>query len=164
MANNFNKIKWNEVKLYPSSSHVLEGSDNIKRYCMGGNAIVTLTSPTKVHHSYYIRAPWKEDKEQFASDIRFVYHRERNGRWVYVGEICNNGTKFRKTKSSRYWKHDRVFKGAVYIVKMMNYDFDTPMVLQHEGCCARCGRQLTDPISIERGLGPKCYGILKNGV
>ena len=24
--------------------------------------------------------------------------------------------------------------------------------------CARCGRPLTDPISIERGLGPVCFG------
>jgi hypothetical protein len=26
----------------------------------------------------------------------------------------------------------------------------------HEGCCARCGRALTDPASIERGFGPEC--------
>jgi hypothetical protein len=24
--------------------------------------------------------------------------------------------------------------------------------------CGRCGRQLTDPVSIERGIGPECYG------
>lgn len=26
----------------------------------------------------------------------------------------------------------------------------------HEGCCARCGRALTDPASIQRGFGPEC--------
>ncbi len=26
----------------------------------------------------------------------------------------------------------------------------------HEGRCARCARPLTDPVSIERGLGPEC--------
>lgn len=26
----------------------------------------------------------------------------------------------------------------------------------HEGRCARCARVLTDPVSIERGLGPEC--------
>lgn len=26
----------------------------------------------------------------------------------------------------------------------------------HEGRCAACGRVLTDPVSIERGLGPEC--------
>ena len=24
--------------------------------------------------------------------------------------------------------------------------------------CGRCGRQLTDPVSIDRGIGPECYG------
>jgi hypothetical protein len=24
--------------------------------------------------------------------------------------------------------------------------------------CGRCGRELTDPVSIERGIGPECYG------
>lgn len=24
--------------------------------------------------------------------------------------------------------------------------------------CGRCGRELTDPVSLERGLGPECYG------
>lgn len=28
----------------------------------------------------------------------------------------------------------------------------------HEGKCGRCRRQLTDPVSIERGLGPECAG------
>ena len=156
------KINWKEVRTYPESSHVLIGSQTIRDYCMGGNAIVTLASPTHVHHTYYIRAPWKEDKDEFASDIRFVYHKERNGRWTYVGEICNNGTKFRKTKSSRYYETDKIFKGAAYVVKMMNRDFETPMILQHEGCCSRCGKRLTDPVSIQRGLGPNCYRILNH--
>lgn len=32
------------------------------------------------------------------------------------------------------------------------YDF------QEESYCGKCGRQLTDPVSIERGIGPECYG------
>lgn len=26
--------------------------------------------------------------------------------------------------------------------------------------CGKCGRQLTDPVSIERGIGPECYGAM----
>lgn len=25
------------------------------------------------------------------------------------------------------------------------------------GCCSNCGKELTDPISLERGIGPDCY-------
>lgn len=154
------KINWREVKKYPLSAHRLEGKEAIKNYCMGGNAIVTLTSPSNVHYSYYIRSPWMEDKDDFNKDIRFVYVMNSSNKWMYVGELCNNGSAFRKTKNSQYWEDSPEFKGMQYVVKMMNKDFNTPMILQHEGCCSRCGRRLVDPVSIERGLGPKCYNLL----
>lgn len=34
------------------------------------------------------------------------------------------------------------------------YDF------KEESYCGKCGKTLTDPISIERGIGPECYGML----
>lgn len=151
---------WSEVKTFPLSAHRLIGAKVIKDYCMGGNAIVTLTSPTKVHHTYYIRAPYKEDKADFTSDVRFVYALAEEDQWKYVGQLLKDGTIFRATKNSVYGTASQVFKGVKYLVKMMNSDFDTPMMLQHEGCCSKCGRRLTDPVSIERGIGPKCYKLL----
>lgn len=32
------------------------------------------------------------------------------------------------------------------------------LAVYHEGRCGRCGRRLTDPLSISTGLGPKCRG------
>lgn len=156
-------INWKEVQLYPLSAHRLVGAKSIKEYCMGGNAIVTLTSPTGVHYTYYIRAPWQDDKEEFTKDVRFVYALGAEQKWFYIGGLYKNGTSFRSTKNSTVSGRSPVFKGVVYLVKMMNRDFDTPMIVQHEGCCSRCGRRLTDPISIERGIGPKCYTMLYNG-
>lgn len=43
----------------------------------------------------------------------------------------------------------------------MNYSeqVDTPLFeLTAASICGKCGRELTDPISIQRGLGPHCYG------
>ena len=34
-----------------------------------------------------------------------------------------------------------------------------PAEFWHEGRCGRCGRKLTVPASIERGLGPVCAGF-----
>lgn len=33
----------------------------------------------------------------------------------------------------------------------------------HEGVCARCGRKLTDPSSIERGMGLLCANLIDRG-
>lgn len=45
-----------------------------------------------------------------------------------------------------------------YIVKHLPED--PPRVqLYHAGYCARCGRRLTDTISIKRGLGRRCSNI-----
>ncbi len=30
-------------------------------------------------------------------------------------------------------------------------------VMHDEGTCMRCGRKITDKLSLERGLGPSCY-------
>jgi hypothetical protein len=32
------------------------------------------------------------------------------------------------------------------------------LVVRHEGKCGRCGRTLTVPESIDRGIGPECAG------
>ena len=157
------KINWKEVQMFPLSAHVLNGAEAIKTYCMSGNAIVTLTSPSGVHYTYYIRAPWQDDKESFNEDIRFVYCLGNEGRWVYLGGLYKNGTLFRSTYNSRISETSESFKGMKYLVKMMNRDFDTPMVVQHEGSCGRCGRRLTDPVSIERGIGPKCINFVYHG-
>ena len=44
------------------------------------------------------------------------------------------------------WKH--LFAGKMH----------PELAVYHEGRCGRCGRRLTDPTSIETGLGPKCRG------
>ena len=157
------KINWNKVQIFPLSSHVLKGAVAIKKYCMSGNAIVTLTSPSGVHYTYFIRAPWLDDKSEFTEDVRFVYVLGSEGKWLYIGGLYKNGTIFRKTKNSSVRESSESFKGMKYLVKMMNHEFETPMIVQHEGACGRCGRRLTDPVSIETGIGPKCMNLIQHG-
>lgn len=46
--------------------------------------------------------------------------------------------------------------------QLLNFLAGSPMPAgleaHEESRCGRCGRQLTDPVSIERGIGPECYG------
>lgn len=47
------------------------------------------------------------------------------------------------------------------LTKIINkYDkLDENIELYHTGKCVRCGRDLTDPISIENGIGPVCINL-----
>lgn len=36
--------------------------------------------------------------------------------------------------------------------------------IQHPGSCMICGHELTDPVSIKRGIGPDCYGAATNSI
>jgi hypothetical protein len=51
------------------------------------------------------------------------------------------------------------FSAACYLISWLRGD-DLPASLEIrlEDFCATCGRQLTDPQSIDRGQGPTCYG------
>jgi hypothetical protein len=46
---------------------------------------------------------------------------------------------------------------------MQGKPLPSPAEIYHEGRCGRCGRALTDPESIKRGLGPLCAEILGGG-
>ena len=141
--------------MYDENSYQLIGKKIIRDYIYGGKGIVTLRSPTGVHHTYYFKRP--TDRYNFPDDVLFVYALHNKTQHFYVGMIENN--QFRLTKCSRFGEHTPIVKGVRYILKMMFHDIDTPMKLYHEGVCSICGRKLTNPKSLDTGIGPKCRRI-----
>lgn len=143
------------IRLYHEQSGKLTG-EHIREYIYGGKGIVTLLSPTGVHHTYMFARPRNQDV--FPDDVVFVYAVHDKQKLFYVGMIESG--RFRITRNSRFDWHTDIVKGANYIVRMANDpSMNTPMILYHEGMCACCGRQLTNPKSIESGIGPKCRKI-----
>lgn len=142
-------------KLYADSRCQLEGHETIRNYITGGRGVVTLLSPSGKHHTYVFRKPKRDD--DFPDDVIFVYALHNNNKLFYIGMIEQG--KFRLTRSSRFLPNTAIVKGARYIMRMSESDWDTPMKLYHEGMCARCGRPLTNPKSIKLGVGPKCRGL-----
>lgn len=144
--------------LYSESRCKLTSSKDIYDYCMGGHGVVTLESPSGVHHTYYYKRP--NNLDVFPDDTRFVYAVHTvNGisKHFYLGMI--EGDHFRLTRNSRFDCYADIVKGAFYIDKMMHNQSlvdSTPMNLYHEGMCCVCGRKLTSPNSIKSGVGPKC--------
>lgn len=141
-------------RIYPESSYELKESEIIRNYIRGGKGIVTLQSPTGVHRTYSFNSP--RHPNQFKDGIMFVYAQVSNSNWQYVGMLTANND-FKITRASNYSYDHPIVKGARYIVEMMNEKHrNSPMQLFHAGICSICGRRLTDPKSIEIGLGRRC--------
>lgn len=152
---NFRKVHVIMFVAYPESSSRLDTCEKIRDYIFGGRGIVTLKSPTGVHHSYVFQRP--KELNQFPDDVLFVYALHEGKQLFYVGMI-ENGT-FRLTHHSRFLPNTPIVRGARYIMRMATEEnLNTPMELYHEGVCAVCGRKLTSPRSILSGVGPRCRG------
>lgn len=52
----------------------------------------------------------------------------------------------------------RVFCAKQLVVFAEGRELPSGLRAQEEDRCGKCGRALTDPISIARGIGPECYG------
>lgn len=138
--------------IYPEYRHQLIGSNAIRRYCTGGKGVVTLESPTGIHHTYLFKKP--NENDVFPEDVVFVYALHNQEKLYYVGMLEEG--KFRLTKASRFLPDTEIVRGAYFINRMMYADFATPMKLFHEGVCSRCGRKLSSKKSLDSGIGPKC--------
>lgn len=145
-------MEYKKISIYHEKSHILSNASAIYEYIHGGHGVVTLQSPNGIHHTYMFTTPHGD--HNFKDGTVFVYCLEGSDRCRYVGMWDTN--KFRITKNSEYDEDSAQFRGARYIIWMSLKDFDTPMKLYHEGVCCRCGRSLTNPESIERGIGPVC--------
>lgn len=130
----------------------LSGSERIRNYIMGGHGTVTLESDSGVHHTYSFSC--NEDKP----NMLWIYTLTSNNEWVYVGYYHKIQACFKLTAKSKYTSDSAIVKGVAYIFKMiLKPDYSDPrMHLLHEGICCRCGRPLTNPSSIELGIGPYC--------
>lgn len=52
----------------------------------------------------------------------------------------------------------RVYCARMLLHWLQGNDLPEGLTVVEEERCGKCGRALTDPVSIERGIGPECYG------
>lgn len=121
-----------------------------KSYALAGKATVTLRSlKTGIRFTYRI-------KKHKTEDIHFVgilTGPDNTASYQYLGTIFPDG--FRVTKKSNIKADAPSAKAFDWFAKNMEH---AAVEVWHEGACGRCGRKLTVPESIERGLGPTCDG------
>jgi hypothetical protein len=127
-----------------------------KNYILGGDAVVTLVSKRTGDRFTYrvrrakVRAGQSEDEVPYFVNVLTGPNNLQD--YDYLGTIFADGNYYHGKKSKI---GSNAPSAVAWAWTWANLDTDRVEVW-HEGRCSRCGRALTDPASISRGLGPIC--------
>jgi hypothetical protein len=125
---------------------------NIKEFITAGNAIVTLVSKkTGVYYTYKVTRK---------NSLYFVKVLTRPNEYHYIGFFYENSMYLRPPVHNKNLENWTSYKAMAYTLR--HIDNLTDVEVKHEGKCGRCGRRLTTPESIDRGIGAICLKYLKN--
>jgi len=133
----------------------------IKEFILAGNAIFTLESQTSgLWYTYKVKQAKNNDTRFFVNVLRGP---SNTSDYTYLGMITKYGDElsFGLTKNSKYKFDAPCYVVFDYFFKHMVKNFIHPKLnFYHMGYCGRCGRGLTTPESIIRGIGPVCNGMI----
>lgn len=144
----------------------MNNTDEVLKFVMAGNAYFTLRSVrTGTRFTYRIAMP----KAARVAPHPWYYISLLNGpdntsNYMWMGTICGDG-KFRQQKkvSTAPGMDAPSMRAILWFLRYLQESTNRnqlPMDVEfwHEGRCGRCGRLLTVPESIARGIGPECAG------
>ena len=136
-----------------------------REFFTAGRAVFTVSNPRNEHYTYRISppdtslSPAKKEPPLFIS----VLTEGSKRKFRYLGVVNRETGEVRLTNGSTFTTASLAFKVAKWALQQAWKGTPLPegYRIQHEGQCAKCGKALTDPQSIECGLGPKCSGRSK---
>ena len=137
----------------------IKTAEQLKAVITGGKGQLIVQNPnTKESHMLIFEKP-EQTEENKVTPIFVRYAPEKTKKkTLYVGMINDKG-EFLMTKASRFDWDDLPVRTARFVMKLFNENIDVNscgMNLFQTLRCPVCGRRLTNPESIERGIGPKC--------
>lgn len=144
---------------------------SIRNYIVGGRATFTLKSTlTGKHYTYRVYSSKKNSGQNWSTnnanlDVMFVSvlaGPDDDYRYIGLLERINehHAYHFRHTAKSFSKPGSPAFDGFKWAWRHLEEVHMWPDSIEfwHEGSCCVCGRTLTDPESVERGIGPECAG------
>ena len=135
---------------------MFKNAQDAHKYIFAGNATITLRSKkTDTHFTYKIR---KSDK----GDVFFVQLLTGPDNYSYLACIfADRPYHLHYSAKSCAGVDAPSFRAMSYALKHLNADaIPEALEIRHEGSCGRCGRPLTVPSSIDRGIGPDCAALM----
>ena len=143
--------------------------NEILAFMLAGNATLTLQSRSGKHYTYEVkRAKNRKDGPANAPLRWFVSllsGPDNTADYTYIGLLeqlqeRNKVLSFRLTSKSRLGQDTAPVAGFSWFVRQLVAEdrekLKEQIAVFHEGRCGKCGRMLTDPVSIQLGIGPIC--------
>lgn len=123
-------------------------------FVFAGKAIFTVQSNrTKKRFTYKMKQAKNGSKPYFISVLNGT---DNYTNYQYLGTVFNK-TEFNYGKKSKISKDSESVRGFDWFFRnLLKGTLGNLVSVYHEGKCGRCGRKLTTPKSIERGIGPEC--------
>ena len=124
-----------------------------KVFLMGGNARFTLVS-RKSGKRFTYRVKRKDEGVYF---VHILTGSNNETDYNYMGTIFSGRAPYRHGRKSNIKETAPSVVAFNWVWRhLMEGNLNPDVEFWHEGRCCRCARPLTDPVSIERGIGPEC--------
>jgi|SRR5688572_3210975 len=139
-----------------TQSHRFQTASDAENFILAGKAIVTLESEkTGAHYTYRIN---KADKGDFWF-VNLLTGPDNTSDYTYVGVLGGKADDrhLKLTGKSKFTPEAKPVVAFQYVWdRVFSGKLPAQAVIRHEGKCGCCGRALTVPASIDRGIGPEC--------
>ena len=130
-----------------------------REFLLAGNAVFTIeNTETGNRFTYKVRRKENVDHWEKLHFVMVLTGPDNTSDYTYIGTIFK-AEKFRSTRGSAVAENAPSFKAFKWLWEQLGNGgpgLPEKVKFWHEGRCCRCGRVLTVPESIERGLGPEC--------
>lgn len=126
----------------------------IENFIFGGNSTFTLTSlKTGKHFAYKVKRKKNEDCYFVRAHAGGI---NGEGGFNYAGWMKINSNRIKLTVKSHN-DLDVAREALNWTLNQVRFgNMPEQLEFRHEGRCCRCNRKLTDPVSIDLGIGPEC--------
>lgn len=124
-----------------------------KEFLFAGKATFTIQNQTGTHYTYRIMRS-KDGNVFFANQMTGT---DNESHYSYMGLASPDG-RLIPTQKSKVSSESTGFKVLSWFLRLVAHGMNLPngYLARHSGNCGRCNRKLTNPISLDIGIGPEC--------
>lgn len=128
-------------------------------FLKAGHATLTVKSNRTGDHRTFRVSRKEEENGSFSPFFLSLLTGPSNeSSYTYVGIVDPESLDVRLTKKSKFTCDSVPVRVWRYVAShLMTGQFPDDAEIMHDGTCGACGRKLTTPESIDRGIGPDCW-------